>query len=307
MPTTSCSDSRRDGKPDRPPCWRMVWKLLGAAGEDLVGVGLVPHVPDDLVARALQDAVQSDGELDDPQARCEVTARLADARDDELADLVTEQSELALREAVQIARRGDRRQDAHARGSIASGIAGPLVPAARRAAWDAVRGRGDARPPQFESGRPGARTRATAAVQTTGGCMNTQRTRGSRDLCGHGGDRDDRSARVLEGGSGVAEGHELEAHRMGGELLVAGGRHDHRRVRRIHGLGQQRRQQLLRALRARRGRRLLGGTDRQHHDGRTGGGDEGRSRPMCSASKRPDPTRSAATRWCSRTPTARTR
>jgi hypothetical protein len=101
-------------------------EAIGTAGEDLVRVGLVPHVPDDGVARTLQDAVQGDGQLDDPETRGEVTARLADARNDELADLAAEHGQLALGEAMQVVWRGDRGQEAHTRGSIASASTRPL-------------------------------------------------------------------------------------------------------------------------------------------------------------------------------------
>jgi hypothetical protein len=36
-------------------------EAVAPAGEDLVGIGLMPDIPDDLVARGVEDAVQGDG------------------------------------------------------------------------------------------------------------------------------------------------------------------------------------------------------------------------------------------------------
>ncbi len=43
-------------------------------GQHLVRIGLVADVPDQPVARRVEDVVQGDGELDDAQARAEVAA-----------------------------------------------------------------------------------------------------------------------------------------------------------------------------------------------------------------------------------------
>ena len=102
MPTTSCGDSQRFGNPERPPYCRMRAEAVAPAGEELVRVALVPDVPDDLVARALQHAVQRDGELDGAEAGGEVAAGLADAGEDGLADLVCEQREFSLGELSEV-------------------------------------------------------------------------------------------------------------------------------------------------------------------------------------------------------------
>src|SRR3954451_4721467 len=49
--------------------------LVPAARQDLVGIGLVPDIPDQGVAGRIEDAVQSDAELDHPQTCPEMTAR----------------------------------------------------------------------------------------------------------------------------------------------------------------------------------------------------------------------------------------
>ena len=48
----------------------------------LCGVGLVAGVPDDAVARAVEHAVERDGQLDDPERAAEVAARVGDGVDD---------------------------------------------------------------------------------------------------------------------------------------------------------------------------------------------------------------------------------
>ena len=66
-----------------------------AAGEDLVRVGLVADVPEDLVARRLEQAVQRDGELAGAEVGAEVAADLADRVDDQLAGLLRDLLQLA--------------------------------------------------------------------------------------------------------------------------------------------------------------------------------------------------------------------
>ena len=83
------------GKPGEAAVLADGVEALGAAGDDLVGVGLVADVPDDLVARAFEDAVQRDRELDGAEAGGQMAADLADARQDHLAYLVGEGLELS--------------------------------------------------------------------------------------------------------------------------------------------------------------------------------------------------------------------
>ena len=78
------------GKPGETAVLADGVEALGAAGDDLVGVGLVADVPDDLVARAFEDAVQRDRELNGAEAGGQMAADLADARQDHLAYLVGE-------------------------------------------------------------------------------------------------------------------------------------------------------------------------------------------------------------------------
>ena len=81
-------------------------QLLAPAGEDLVRVGLVADVPQDLVARGLQQRVQRHRQLARAEVRAEVPADLADRVDDVLAHLLRELRELLL---------GERRADPRGR------------------------------------------------------------------------------------------------------------------------------------------------------------------------------------------------
>ena len=75
---------------------------LEAAGQQLVRVGLVAGVPDDPVARRLEQSMQRDRQLDDAERRAEVAAGLGDGPDDRLADLGGELGELGFGQAAQV-------------------------------------------------------------------------------------------------------------------------------------------------------------------------------------------------------------
>jgi hypothetical protein len=70
-PNASYSLSTRRVKPESPPPWRRV-RMRSAPGDDLVRIGLVPHVPDETVPRRIEKIVQGYGELDDAEARTEM-------------------------------------------------------------------------------------------------------------------------------------------------------------------------------------------------------------------------------------------
>ena len=79
-------------------------ELVAAPREDLVRVGLMPDVPEDLVARGVEQRVERDRELAGAEVRAEVAADLADGLDDVLADLLGEPRELVLAELVEVLR-----------------------------------------------------------------------------------------------------------------------------------------------------------------------------------------------------------
>ena len=70
-------------------------------------VGLVADVPEDLVARRVEQRVQRDRELAGAEVGAEVAADLADRLDDVLAHLLRDARELVLAEPVQILRAVD--------------------------------------------------------------------------------------------------------------------------------------------------------------------------------------------------------
>ena len=87
-PKVSYSLSARLGKGARPSVLLDGVQLLAPAGEHLVRIGLVAHVPHQAVVRRVEDIMQGDGQLDRAQAGGEMAAAGADGLDQELAQLV---------------------------------------------------------------------------------------------------------------------------------------------------------------------------------------------------------------------------
>jgi len=98
----SCGDSAIEQKGARAAVLADRAELLTPSREDLVGVGLVSHVPDDLVPRGFEHGMKRYRELARPEVRAEVPADLADCVDDVLAHLLRELGELLLGQAVQV-------------------------------------------------------------------------------------------------------------------------------------------------------------------------------------------------------------
>ncbi len=92
----SCSDSSIEQNGARPSYLRIVRELIATAGEDLVRVGLVADVPEHLVARGVEQAVERDRYLAGAEVGAEVAADLADRVDDQLAHLLGDLLELGL-------------------------------------------------------------------------------------------------------------------------------------------------------------------------------------------------------------------
>src|SRR5262249_12032513 len=83
------------------------------AGQQLVHIGLVAGVPDDLIGRGIEDPVQRDGQLYYAQVRTEMTAIPRYRLNEELADLSGELHQLILAERLDITRAGDRFEQRH--------------------------------------------------------------------------------------------------------------------------------------------------------------------------------------------------
>ena len=85
-----------------------------ATGQQLVRVGLMAGVPDDPVTRRLEQPMERDRELDDPERRPEMPARLGHGRDDRVADLDGQLRELDLVHPAQIRGALEFGKDGHA-------------------------------------------------------------------------------------------------------------------------------------------------------------------------------------------------
>ena len=77
---------------------------VAPAGQDLVRIGLVADVPDEPVARRVEDVVQRDGELDHAEPGAEMPARDGDGVDGLAPQLVGELPQLALLQPAQVRR-----------------------------------------------------------------------------------------------------------------------------------------------------------------------------------------------------------
>ena len=86
---------------------------VAAAREDLVRIGLVADVPEDLVARGFEQRVQRDRDLARAEVGAEVAADLADRVDQQLADLLGDLLQLLLGERVEVLRAVDAVEDGH--------------------------------------------------------------------------------------------------------------------------------------------------------------------------------------------------
>ena len=107
----SCSDSAIEQNGASPLVLADRVQLVAAAGQDLVRVGLVADVPQDLVARRVEQRVQRDRDLAGAEVGAEVAADLADGVDDVLAHLLRDLLQLLVGEAVQVLGRVDRVQE----------------------------------------------------------------------------------------------------------------------------------------------------------------------------------------------------
>ena len=73
-----------------------------APGQNLPGIALMPHVPDDLVARRLEPGAERDCQLDDAESGTDVATRLGDDVDEPLAHLVGQLLQLFRRERLDV-------------------------------------------------------------------------------------------------------------------------------------------------------------------------------------------------------------
>ncbi len=88
-------------------------EALETPRQELVRIGLVTGVPDDLVAGTLEQAMQGDGQLHDAERRSQVAAGVRHGRDDRLADLPGELRQLSRRHPAQVGGALEVRKDGH--------------------------------------------------------------------------------------------------------------------------------------------------------------------------------------------------
>ena len=79
-------------------------ELVPPAGDEFVGVGLVTHIPDDLVPGGIEDVVEGKGELHGAKRGGQVAAVFGAGLDDDPADVLREDFKLLLAEQLDVGR-----------------------------------------------------------------------------------------------------------------------------------------------------------------------------------------------------------
>ena len=106
----------------------MVSKTVEAAGENLVDVGLVADVEEDLVLGRVEDGVQREGQLDHAEIGAEMAAGFGESLDEEGADLLRQLGHLRSVQAFQVGgRMNGLQQCSHVLPSPEIGVLGKCV------------------------------------------------------------------------------------------------------------------------------------------------------------------------------------
>ena len=79
-------------------------ELLPPAGDYLMGVSLVPHIPYNLVARGVEHIVEAERQLHRAEAGGEMSALLRHGVDDKLPDLLREKRHLVRGKHLEVVR-----------------------------------------------------------------------------------------------------------------------------------------------------------------------------------------------------------
>ncbi len=104
----SCSDSSIEQNGRETVVLADGRELVAPAGEDLVRVGLVADVPENLVARRIAERVEHGCQLACAEVGAEMAADLADHVDDVLADLLRDLGQLGVVEPRKVRGAVDR-------------------------------------------------------------------------------------------------------------------------------------------------------------------------------------------------------
>jgi hypothetical protein len=92
------------GKTGKPATLAQRANTIAPAGQDLMRVSLVAHVPDQAVIRCIENVMKSDGQFDYTQARTQMAAGNRNRVDGLLAQLIGELTQLRFRQGTQIGR-----------------------------------------------------------------------------------------------------------------------------------------------------------------------------------------------------------
>ena len=77
---------------------------IAPAGQDFVGIGLVPDIPDQSITGCIKDMVQGDRQFDGPESRRQVTAGGGDGFNQELTEFISQLCQFARVQRTQVGR-----------------------------------------------------------------------------------------------------------------------------------------------------------------------------------------------------------
>ena len=77
---------------------------IPASGEDLVGIGLMAHIPDQTIHRGLVDIMQGHRQFDDAETRGQMATAAADGAQQELPQFIAQGGQTLLRQLPQFIR-----------------------------------------------------------------------------------------------------------------------------------------------------------------------------------------------------------
>ena len=95
------------GEPVQPAGLPDGIELLAAAGEDLMGIDLVADIPDKPVLRRIEDIMQGQGQLHDPEIGAQMAACFGQCLDQEFTNLGGQIRQLCMTQALDVGRRLD--------------------------------------------------------------------------------------------------------------------------------------------------------------------------------------------------------
>ena len=90
------------GEPAQPVFLAQSVHPVAAACQDFVRITLMPHIPDQLVARRVEDRVNGNGQFDHTQRRSKMPARFADGMYNFAADFIGEDTQFRIIKAAHI-------------------------------------------------------------------------------------------------------------------------------------------------------------------------------------------------------------